>query len=54
MSYQHTVCLSSKPRADDVAYPDQPPLPEIVTDVQVPKVEERAEGEATVEVSLQK
>ena len=30
-------------------YPDRNPLPELITDVPVPPVDEQAEGEATVE-----
>ncbi|KAK4541676.1 hypothetical protein LTR36_007820 [Oleoguttula mirabilis] len=48
-TYQNTLCLSSSPRSDGVPYPDRNPLPEIVTDVQVPIVEETAEGDATIE-----
>lgn len=52
MSYQNTLCLSSNPRHDGTAYPQSNPLSEHVTDVQVPKVEEQAEGEATIEVRV--
>ena len=50
MSYQYAVCLSSQPRKGGSAYPIENPLPELVTDVPVPPVDEEAEGEATVEV----
>ena len=49
-TYQHVVCLSRSPRRDGLPYPDSNPLPEYVTDVQVPLVSETVEGEATVEV----
>ncbi|KAK5134513.1 hypothetical protein LTR08_006430 [Meristemomyces frigidus] len=49
VTYQNVVCLSSNPRKDGAPYPDSAPLPEMVTDVQVPEVEMKAEGDATVE-----
>lgn len=52
VTYQHVVILSSNARKDGSPYPAQAPLPEIVTDVQVPTVDEVAEGVATVEVSF--
>ena len=52
LSYQHVVCLSSKPRNDGSPYPDTSPLPDLVKDVPVPTVDPQAEGEATIEVSL--
>ncbi len=51
VTYQHVVCLSSRPRLDGQPYPDHNPLPEYVTDVQVPAIEEKADGSATIEVS---
>lgn len=54
VTYQHALCLSSSPRSDGLPYPDTPPLPKYVTDVQIPKVVEEAEGDATIEVSLAK
>jgi hypothetical protein len=52
VTYQHAICLSSQPRRNGSPYPDTNPLPEVITDVPVPPVDEQAEGEATVEVSL--
>lgn len=52
VTYQHVVCLSSSPRSDGLPYPDTPPLPKYVTDVQIPKVVEEAEGDAAIEVRL--
>lgn len=52
ISYQHVVCLSSSPRVDGLPYPDCNPLAEHVTDIQVPMLEEAAEGEAMIEVFL--
>ncbi|KAK0353604.1 hypothetical protein LTR91_018751 [Friedmanniomyces endolithicus] len=49
VTYQHVVCLSSRPRLDGQPYPDHNPLPEYVTDVQVPAIEEKADGSATIE-----
>jgi hypothetical protein len=49
VTYQHVICLSSKPRRDGSPYQDHNPLPEVITDVPVPEVDAQAEGEATVE-----
>ncbi|CAK3980488.1 acetyl- transferase like [Lecanosticta acicola] len=49
VTYQHVLCLSSSPRSDGLPYPDEPPLPKYVTDVQIPKIVEEAEGDAAVE-----
>lgn len=51
VTYQAVVCLSRSPRRDGLPYPTANPLPEVVADVQVPEVEEFAEGDAVVEVS---
>lgn len=50
LSYQHVVCLSSKPRRDNSPYPDKNPLPERTTDWYVPDIEQPADGEARIEV----
>ena len=47
-TYQHVVILSSSPRGDNV-YPQENPLPEVITDIPVPVVDDSAEGEAVVE-----
>ena len=52
VTYQHAICLSSRPRRDGSPYPDTNPLPEVITDVAVPVVDDWAEGEAVVEVSF--
>ena len=49
-TYQHVVCISTKPRKDGSGYPCIQPLPEILTDIPVPTIEEVAEGEAVIEV----
>ncbi|KAK2820045.1 hypothetical protein FQN49_007777 [Arthroderma sp. PD_2] len=49
LSYQHVICLSSSQRKDGAPYPVEKPLPEVVTDVEVPVVDSQAEGEATIE-----
>jgi hypothetical protein len=49
VTYQYVVCLSNKPR--DSHYPDRNPLPDRLG-VSVPIVDEKAEGEATIEVSF--
>jgi len=49
VTYQHVTCLSRYPRNDGSAYSATKPLEEVVTDVPVPEVEVKAEGEAVVE-----
>jgi hypothetical protein len=49
LTYQHVICLSSKPRKDFADYPREKPLPEYV-DVPVPKFVDQAEGAASIEV----
>ncbi|KIX05726.1 uncharacterized protein Z518_03698 [Rhinocladiella mackenziei CBS 650.93] len=51
MTYQHVICLSTMRRRSDSPYPEQPPLPEYVTDLPVPIVDAKVEGdqEATIE-----
>ena len=51
LTYQHALCLSTRPRRDGSAYPNQNPLPSHLTDIPVPAVTARAEGEAVIEVS---
>lgn len=48
MTYQHVLILSGSPRKEGT-YPTSDPLPEMITDVPVPKVVEEAEGAAVVE-----
>lgn len=48
-TYQHVVCLSTQPRT--APYPKENPLPPILNDEPVPTIDEKAEGEATIEVS---
>jgi hypothetical protein len=50
VSYQHVVCLSSKPRSDGSPYPEKNPLPEQTTDWFVPEIEHPADGDARIEV----
>jgi hypothetical protein len=49
VTYQAVVCLSSSPRRDGLPYPNANPLPPVITDVQIPAVDEQAEGDAIVE-----
>lgn len=49
LSYQHCIILSSQPRK--TAYPDKNPLPETITDIPVPVIEGKPEGEAVIEAS---
>ena len=51
VTYQNVVCLSSSPRRDGTPYPAVPPLPDMITDVQVPEIDEMADGTAPIEVS---
>lgn len=53
MSYQHVLCLSTSARRDGSPYPAKNPLPEWVTDLPVPTVDAKVEGneEATIEVT---
>ena len=50
-TYQHVVCLSTRPKADGLAYPQENPLPEYVEDLPVPQIAAQAEGDAVIEVS---
>ncbi|KIY00507.1 uncharacterized protein Z520_04192 [Fonsecaea multimorphosa CBS 102226] len=45
MTYQHVICLSTTRRRGGSPYPDRDPLPEFVTDIPVPKVDGKVEGE---------
>ncbi|KAM3423890.1 hypothetical protein BST61_g1285 [Cercospora zeina] len=49
VTYQHVILMSRSPRSDGLPYPDENPLPKLITDVQVPKIVETAEGEAIIE-----
>jgi hypothetical protein len=49
MTYQHVICLSSKPRADGQGYSSRDAVP--LKDA-VPIVDEVAEGEAIIEVEI--
>jgi hypothetical protein len=48
VTYQYVVCLSSKPGS--LPYPDHNPLPDLL-DEPAPQVDEKAKGEAIIEVS---
>lgn len=49
VTYQYVVCLSNRPR--NTPYPDRNPLPDLLEDEPVPKIDEQADGEAIIEVS---
>ncbi|KAJ9664521.1 hypothetical protein H2198_000172 [Neophaeococcomyces mojaviensis] len=49
MTYQHVVVMSTQPRRDGSPYPERPPLPEVITDIPIPTIETKADGEAIVE-----
>ncbi len=51
LTYQHVVCLSSKPRGANIPYPDRNPLPDHLSDIPVPAIDASPGGEATIEVS---
>jgi hypothetical protein len=48
LSYQYVVILGKEPRKEG-AYPLENPLPEVLSDVEVPELATKAEGEAIVE-----
>jgi hypothetical protein len=50
LTYQHVICLSSRPRADGQPYPARNPLPSILENNTTPAMDEAAEGEAIIEV----
>ncbi len=50
LTYQHVVCLSNHPRRDSSPYPENNPLPDVLSDLAVIPVANRAEGKAIVEV----
>ncbi|KIW15973.1 hypothetical protein PV08_06023 [Exophiala spinifera] len=51
VTYQHVLCLSTMRRRGGTAYPDHAPLPDHVTDVPIPQVDIKVEGdqEAVIE-----
>jgi hypothetical protein len=51
LTYQHVVCLSNHTRRDGSAYPAKNPLPDVLSDLPAITVDNRAEGEAIVEVN---
>ena len=51
LTYQHVICLSSRPRADGQHYPARNPLPPVFENNTIPTIDEVAEGEAIIEVS---
>ncbi|CAD6591207.1 MAG: hypothetical protein ASARMPREDX12_005031 [Alectoria sarmentosa] len=51
LTYQHALCLSTRPRRNGSAYPDRNPLPSHMTDIPIPKPTVQASGEAIIEAS---
>ncbi|KAL4947582.1 hypothetical protein BDW69DRAFT_204240 [Aspergillus filifer] len=49
MTYQHVVVMSVQPRRDGSPYPELPPLPELITDMDIPPIEAKPYGEAVLE-----
>ncbi|KAK6360116.1 hypothetical protein TWF730_006269 [Orbilia blumenaviensis] len=47
-TYEHVICISSRPRPIESPYPTSPPLP-VFTEVSCPPVDETPEGEAVIE-----
>lgn len=52
LSYQHAICLSSRPRKPGSPYPDSRTDSDSVVDGSAPVVVVVAEGKANIEVSL--
>ena len=53
LTYQHAIILSSAGKKDGSRYPDTAPLPPLLDYAgAAPEVDEKAKGEAVVEVSL--
>ena len=50
LTHQHAICLSTRPRRDDLGYPKANPLPEYLRDLSNPSVIAEAEGRAVIEV----
>lgn len=50
LTYQHVICLSSRPRADGQPYPAHNPLPSVLDHITTPPIDDTAEGEAIIEV----
>lgn len=53
-TYQHAVCLSSRARQDGSGYPGKNPLPDVVSDLSIPSVDDKVDGVAKIEVSVDK
>lgn len=50
LTYQHVVCISSKPREDGAPYPSKDLLPKLLDELPVPVVDAQAEGACRIEV----
>jgi hypothetical protein len=50
VTYQHVVCLSKNAPDRNKSYPEKNPLPEYVTNISTPQIEEFPEGPAVIEV----
>lgn len=51
LSYQHAICLSSRPRKHGTPYPDSRAASDAIAKGAAPPVTTFAEGEARIEVS---
>ncbi|KAI9708257.1 MAG: hypothetical protein M1820_004211 [Bogoriella megaspora] len=49
VTYQNVICLSTRPRRDELPYANQNVLTEVITDVPVPEIESNPEGEGSIE-----
>jgi hypothetical protein len=52
LTYQHVICLSRQPRRAGSPYPNRNPLPELLYHTPAVPVDDHAEGEAIIEVSV--
>jgi len=52
LANQHAVCLSTEAPPTDHSYPPENVLPPVLDDIPVPQVDDVAEGEAVIEVSI--
>jgi hypothetical protein len=52
LTYQHVICLSARPRADNQPYPANNPLPSNLEPSTPSVIAETAEGEAIIEVGF--
>ncbi|QMW38417.1 hypothetical protein G4B11_001653 [Aspergillus flavus] len=49
LTYQHAICLSSRPPSNDIMYPNFQNAHQVAVDVLIPRVTHVAEGDAVIE-----